>query len=225
VTAVERFVSGRNLEAEYRTWESWYQTISDAVVKVAGVTTRMIPPAGASPFPVMEVRWDPKKIPLTGDEVYELLLSGNPRIMSHAGGDSTTFVIRAVAMRPEHPPLVARRLAEVFGMRTHRVAPLGDGLKGTWEVDIRFTSGSTTHTWIFDDAAGGRSGHHLGQQSRGRFTVKRIGQALVLRSALPLEGMHVQYQFTGQQSGDTVSGDLDLGEFGKARFTASKVQG
>ncbi|MBI3207668.1 MAG: aminotransferase class V-fold PLP-dependent enzyme, partial [Candidatus Solibacter usitatus] len=101
VTAVESFVSKRDLKAEYRQWESWYRIISDEITTIPGVTTKMQPPAGASPFPVMNVAWDAKRIPLTGEEVHKLLLDGEPRIMSHAEGEATNFLIRAVAMRPE----------------------------------------------------------------------------------------------------------------------------
>jgi hypothetical protein len=35
----------------------------------------------------------------------------------------------------------------------------------------------------------------------------------------------VTYRFTGKVQGDTMSGDLSLGEFGTGRFSARKVEG
>lgn len=229
VTALEMFHGSRDLQAEYRTWESWYELIAAEVKKVPGVRTRLLPPAGASPFPVLEVAWDPEQIRLTGDEVFQALLNGEPRIMSHAGGEATSFVIRAVAMRPDHPPLVARRLTEVFRSgQTGQTKPIPASavdLTGSWDVEISYVAGRAKHTLVFDPprpGARGLSGLHVGQSARQRFRARVEGDKVRIQSSLPLEGMRVTYQFQGAVSGDTISGDLSLGEFGMARFTAQR---
>jgi uncharacterized pyridoxal phosphate-dependent enzyme len=230
VTAIESFTSTRDLAAEYRMWEGWYKQISDEITKIDGVTTRQIGPAGASPFPVMEVRWDANKIGILGEEVYHKLLHGTPRIMSHAGGESTSFVIRAVAMRPEQVPMVAKRLSEVF--RGAPKGPVGTAgtpspadLSGTWDVELKFTSGAARHTLTFDapkGQAGTLRGLHVGQSARNRFKGTLKGNQVTIHSQLPLEGMHVTYRFSGNVQGDTISGDLSLGEFGTGTFTAKR---
>jgi D-glucosaminate-6-phosphate ammonia-lyase len=232
VTAIELFHSTRDLKAEYRVWESWYKLIADEMAKIPGVTTKPIPPAGASPFPVLQLSWDHERIPIAGEQLHALLLNGEPRIMSHASGDSTSFVIRAVAMRPEHPPLVARRLTEIFRSASKDnlkspAAPATD-LTGTWEVDLEFSSGKTRHALTFDPPGGKGArlrGTHMGQTARSRFRGSMDGQQVLIQSQLPLEGMRVTYRFTGKVQGDTMSGDLSLGEFGTGRFSARKVEG
>jgi L-seryl-tRNA(Ser) seleniumtransferase len=218
-TAIELF-SRERIDADYRTWESWLHTISESLNSVPGVTTKMSPPAVASPFPVLRVSWDPSRILLTGAEVHAQLLDGEPRIMSHAAGDATSFVIRPVAMRPEHPPIVARRMAEVFrkaptSPKAPPAAPATD-LTGAWDAAIEF----------FDPPKGNPSklrGLHLGKSVQSRFTGSISGGRIKLQSTLPLEGMHIHYDFQGTVSGDTLSGDLSLGEFGMARFTARRI--
>ncbi|MBS1824666.1 MAG: aminotransferase class V-fold PLP-dependent enzyme [Acidobacteria bacterium] len=231
VTALELFTTTRDLQAEYRTWESWYKMISDEITRIDGVSTRQIGPAGASPFPVMEVSWDSNKVGILGEEVYEKLLHGTPRIMSHAGGESTSFVIRAVAMRPEQAPLVAKRLAEVF--RNAPKGPLPPGgasgsadLTGTWDVDLKFTRGSAKHSLTFDAPKGKPGlvrGLHVGQSARNRFKGTVKGSQVTVQSQLLLEGMHITYKFTGNVQGDMMSGELSLGEFGKGSFTAKRA--
>ncbi|MBL8218112.1 MAG: aminotransferase class V-fold PLP-dependent enzyme [Bryobacterales bacterium] len=231
VTALESFTSTRDLQSEYRVWESWYKQISDEITKIDGVTTRPIGPAGASPFPVLEVKWDLNKIGILGEEVHEKLLHGTPRIMSHAGGESTSFVIRAVAMRPEQVMPLAKRLSEVF--RGAPKGPVGSGsgasaadLTGTWDVELNFSSGAARHSLTFDAPKGKPGilrGLHVGQSARNRFKGTVKGDRVTIQSQLPLEGMHVTYRFSGSVQGDTISGDLSLGEFGTGTFSAKRA--
>lgn len=228
VAAIEAFHGKRNLEAEYQTWRGWYQQIAAELAKIPGVTTKMNPPAGASPFPTMEVAWDPRKLHLTGGQMYEQLLNGEPRIMSHAGGEATSFLIRAVAMRPEHPAMVARRLTEIFaGASTappKAESPSSANLAGAWELDLKFVSGSARHTLVFDTAAAGRlQGLHIGLHAKGKVKGKTDGQNIEFVSVLPVEGMQLQYRFRGSIHGERLSGEVELGEFGRATWSARRM--
>ncbi|MBI3682139.1 MAG: aminotransferase class V-fold PLP-dependent enzyme [Acidobacteria bacterium] len=230
VTAVEIFVE-RGLENDYRVWESWLEAISAGITKVAGVTTRMLPPAGASPFPVMDVSWDPDRIGLAGEQVHRLLLDGEPRIMSHAGGEATSFLIRPVALKPEHPPMISKRLTEIFrsaprGIARPAAAPPSTDLAGSWDVVIEFSYGRTRHTLLFEPVKGSQlKGVHVGLTARSRLRGTIDGSRVSFRSALPVEGMHLSYRFTGAMQADAMSGDLDLGEFGQARWSAKRTEG
>jgi L-seryl-tRNA(Ser) seleniumtransferase len=74
LAAMEVWTSDYDLKREYDVWESWLSVIAAAVSKGESVSTRMMPPAGASPFPVMEVSWDPARIGLTAGEIGRKLL-------------------------------------------------------------------------------------------------------------------------------------------------------
>lgn len=228
LTAVELFVK-RGVEADYRTWESWFEIIARALAPIAGVSTRVLPPAGASPFPVLEIRWDPARIPLTGDQLFKLLLDGKPRIMSHAGGEGHSFILRPVAMRPEHPPVVARRLAEIFSSapapsRTPSTKKPPAELTGIWDAELTFACGRARHTLIFEpqkqpDRIGGL---HVGSIAQGALSGSIDGDSLTFRSALLVEGMRLEYGFNGRLNGREISGQLDLGEFGTGSWIARK---
>lgn len=229
VTALESFTTTRDLKAEYRVWEGWYQEISSVLAKIDGLKTKILPPAGASPFPVLQVAWDPNKIDIVGEQVHEQLLNGEPRIMSHAEGDNTSFVIRAVTMRPEHTPLVARRLFEVFnnapkGSDHSKLQVPALDLTGSWEVELQFAKGRTKHTLAFDPPKGNQlRGLHVGKTAQNRFRGTIDGDKVIVKSQLPLEGMKIRYVFTGKVIGNAISGDLSLGEFGVGRFSATRV--
>lgn len=228
VTALELFYGKRNLEAEYETWRSWYRAIADELAKIPGVVTKINPPAGASPFPTMEVSWNPEQLPITGSEVYEQLLNGEPRIMSHAGGDSTSFLIRAVAMQPEHPAIVARRLTEIFqacGKKPQpAAAPAVTNLTGSWEVELKFTAGQAQHTFLIEQDQQGRiQGLHVGLHAKSRLHGKTEGHRVDFTSMLVVEGMRIPYRFHGSVERDRMSGEVELGEFGKARWFATRM--
>jgi hypothetical protein len=45
---------------------------------------------------------------------------------------------------------------------------------------------------------------------------------LRLRSILPTEGTQLTYRFDGRLQGKTMEGEVSLGEYGKARWTARR---
>ena len=112
--AVEVWRSGRDLEADFKEWESWYGEITAQITKTPGVRTAVMPPARGGPFPTLNVSWDPAAIGLTAGEVGRMLLDGEPRIMTHAEGENHAFLIRPVALNPGEYRIVARRLHEIF---------------------------------------------------------------------------------------------------------------
>jgi seryl-tRNA(Sec) selenium transferase len=57
--AVEVWRSGRDLEADFRQWKSWYAEISGEIARVAGVVTEVHGPVRGGPFPTLNVSWDP----------------------------------------------------------------------------------------------------------------------------------------------------------------------
>jgi L-seryl-tRNA(Ser) seleniumtransferase len=228
LAAIEYWTARRDLQAEYRTWESWYQYISEQITRVPGVTTKMRPPAGASPFPVMEVAWDEERIGMTAGELGRMLLEGEPRIMSHAGGEGHSFIIRPVAMKPEHYKQVAVRLHEIFRAAGPKkaapaAAPASVNLAGNWDVELQFAHGAARHRLILTADGNRVSGAHLGRRLRGELNGSVDGNRVRLRSGMPVEGTRLSYEFSGTAEADRMSGDVDLGEYGTATFTARRV--
>jgi len=46
------------------------------------------------------------------------------------------------------------------------------------------------------------------------------GERIRFRSTLPVEGVRLVYTFDGAISGDKMSGDVELGEYGAAKWKA-----
>jgi hypothetical protein len=45
-----------------------------------------------------------------------------------------------------------------------------------------------------------------------------------MRSSLPFEGTQLNFRFEGTVRGQNMQGEVDLGEYGKARWTARRLE-
>ena len=228
LAAVEAWAGSRDIQKEYRLWESWLSEISDGITKVPGVRTKMQPPAGASPFPVLSVEWDPERIGLTAGEIYELLLSGEPRIMSHASGPGYSFIIRPVSIKQGDHLAVRDRLRAIFagapaGVKKRPVAPPAADLTGRWEATLEFAAAPARHVLFLQSRGNALTGLHAGRKLRGDLTGTIDGAEVRLHSRMPFEGNTLDYDFRGKLEGGRIEGEVELGEYGRARFTAVRA--
>jgi uncharacterized pyridoxal phosphate-dependent enzyme len=229
LAAVEVLMS-RGTNEDFRRWKSWLQEISDIVTQVPGVRTTMHDPAGASPYPTMNIEWDPQRIGITAGQVYEDLLAGEPRIMSHATGDGYSFRVRPPAIRPGDQLLAGRRIAEVLRQASKGVTkkplmtPAAD-IAGRWEVDVQYSLGTARHKLLLVTSGNRVEGSHLGRRLQGAVTGTIDGDRVQLRSSLPHEGTQLSFRFDGRVQGQTIAGEVNLGEYGKARWSARRAEG
>jgi L-seryl-tRNA(Ser) seleniumtransferase len=223
--AVDVWVNKRNIEAEYEEWKRWYAHITSVITKVDGVTTEVRGPTRGGPFPTMNISWDPEKIGLTAGELHDILLRGDPAIQTHASGEGHSFLFRPVAMKPEDYKIVADRLLDVFRKapkkRPVTIAknPMAD-ISGRWNVQMKFLAGEADHLLFFEADGNRLTGTHAGSVTRGPLEGEIDGDRVRFRSVLPIEGSRLSYRFSGRLSGDRMEGDLDLGEYPSARWSA-----
>jgi len=240
VAAVEAHMA-RGMDEDYRRWTSYLQEISDAVSQVPGVRTTMHKAEGASPFPTMIIEWEPAQVGITAGDVYRQLLDGEPRIMSHATGDGYSFNVRPPSIRPGDQTLAGRRIAEVLrsapkAVQKKTVAPASGDVAGRWDVDVQYTRGTARHKLFLITSGNRVEGSHLGRRLQGNITGTIEGDRVRLRSSLPTEGTQLTYRFEGRLqgpstpgqagslgTGQTMEGEVSLGEYGKARWSARRV--
>jgi L-seryl-tRNA(Ser) seleniumtransferase len=228
LAAVEALMS-RGIDDDFRRWMSYLQEISDIVTHVPGVRTAMQKPAGDTPYPWMTIEWDPAQVGITAGDVYDQLLEGEPRVMSHAAGDGYSFRVRPPAIRPGDQTLAGRRIAEVLRRapkgvpkKTTVSAPAVD-VAGTWEADVHYSRGTARHKLLLVTRGNRVDGSHIGRRLQGAVSGTVEGDRVRLRSSLPHEGTRLTYRFDGTVHGQTIEGEVDLGEYGKARWTARRA--
>jgi len=156
-----------------------------------------------------------------------MLLDGEPRIMSHAQGNGHSFVIRPAAMKQDEYKLVAQRLYEIFrnppkSAPKPAAAPPAADLAGRWDVEVQYQVGSARHKLFLTHKGNQIAGSHIGWVFEGDLNGTINGDRVELRSVLPAGGQHLNYTFTGTVASDSMSGDVDLGEYGRARWTARR---
>ena len=118
LAAVERWVE-RDHEAEWREWEGYLQTVSDAIASLPSIRATIRQPGRSNVAPVLHINWDTSAIGIEPEEVVRQLSEGEPRI-EMGGGDGLS--IMPYMMEPGEDTLVASRLREILepGMANNR---------------------------------------------------------------------------------------------------------
>ena len=237
--AVEMWVK-RDHDAEYKQWTAWLDHIAAKVSTVKGVTTQITQPEGLSnKTPSLRIRWDREALKVTGEAVLKALNDGEPRItLAGAGGggrgadnsnpNMTGVSITPYMMAAGEEKIVADRLHAVLASPppqqvTPPKPPSATDLSGSWDVQITYAAGVSTHALHLRQRGSVIDGAH-----RGDFVSRDVagsvdGDAVRIRSAFGEEhGDSIGYTFTGTVKDDEMSGALDMGEYLAASWTAKR---
>ena len=235
LAAVEMWMK-RDHAAELRTWNGWLEHITRRLQPIAGVTTAIRQPQGLSnPTPSLQVQWDSARIPLTGEEVEQLLWDGQPRIAVSGAGSFLPFPpnlepnIEIVPYQLEagEERVIADRVFAVLSKpprKERRTDAPSASLSGEWSVTLKFVASTASQTFNLD-----QSEHQLTGSHQGSFATRDIkgtlrGRDLVLRSSYTQQGARLNFTFRGTVSGDgkAIEGKVALGEYGEAEWKATR---
>jgi len=221
----------RDHAAEWKTWLSYLDTIAKKVTTIPGVTTSVFEPTELSnKSPVLNIMWDPAKLNLTGEELAEITGRTKPRIAIGARSkDNTTSVqITTGQMQPGNDKIVADRIFEILSQKrnpkpTTMTAPAAV-LTGRWEATIEFFSSTSRHMLNIEQDGNWIVGSH-----KGDFTIRDLAgtieaDKIILRSVERGEADNVPFIFSATLKGDSFSGDIYMGEYRTAKFTATKYK-
>jgi L-seryl-tRNA(Ser) seleniumtransferase len=232
LAAVEAWVK-RDHKAEWKEWENWLATISNAATRVSGVTAQVLQPNGLSNnAPRLQISWDGAKLGITGNEVEKILAESDPRII--LGGSSgnrraslaSSLTIMPYMMMAGDSKIAAERIRAVLAnppkMEAYEKKPPSVDVNGQWDVTLEFVHGSAQHGLVFEqkgaELVGSHAGEFLGGDIRGSVEADQVS----FRSSHRFEGTRIGYNFAGKVSGDKMEGTVELGEYGQARFTAAR---
>ncbi|MBM3796213.1 MAG: hypothetical protein FJW31_19625 [Acidobacteria bacterium] len=232
VAAIDAWVAtGYTFEADYKRWEGWLKEIAARMEKFKGMTTELRPPRGASPFPTLQLDWSKSDLDITAGQVGQQLLHGSPRIQSHGEGDGRAFQIRPVSMKDGDAKVVADRLEAILRVASIRPRmvkspappPVAD-VSGEWRVALRFAVGSAEHSLTLNVSGTDLTGTHRGRLAQSAVKGAIEGAHVSFRSSLRYEGQSLPYDFQGTVTagGKRMSGEVHLGEYGKAAWSAER---
>ena len=233
----------RDHAAEWRTWQGWAEEISASVRRVPGVQTKVQRSAGlpqSDPLtalkwerkPRVEIMWDSEQLGIGGEEVFKYLYNDEPRIILRSGtgtrrqgGESHLLVVPSFMQRGD-ANVVAERLYRVLSNppRPEQSKSTGSqaSVAGRWELKIDFVYGSADHTLTFEQEGSDLSGEHRGEITTGDLAGWVDGNRIHFRDTHTYEAATFGYEFEGEVAGDTMQGDVGLGAYGSARWTAKR---
>ena len=240
LVAVESWVK-RDHQAEWAEWVARCDYIAERASKVAGISAQVQREPGASlsnRSPRVTLRWDSQQLGVTGAEVSDLLENGEPRIALGGGGGGggggrelpgdSGISITSAMMQPGDEKVVAQRIVDVLSAK-HTLKPVetpatpASNLSGGWDVEIKYAASGTTHRLHLQQTGNRLDGIHQGNFLTRDITGTISGDTVTLSSNVAeRHGDSLNYRFRGKVSGDTLSGDLDLGEYRTATWTARR---
>lgn len=226
LAAVEAWVK-RDHKAEMETWTGWMNNIGSRVSQVDGVKATVREPRGLSNHtPGLSISWDPSKISVTGEEVSKTLFTTEPRITLNPSRDGIS--IAAYMMQPGEDKIVGDRIHQVLSAargprpKPAPAPPAGD-LTGRWEVQVQFAAGSSRHAFDVVQKGNRVVGTHQGDFLTRDCSGTIDGDRVVIASHVGEEhGASVGFRFSGKLSGDTMSGDVEMGEYLGAKWSAKR---
>jgi len=228
LAAVETWVK-RDHEGEWKTWLSWLDNISKRVSTIDGVKTSVFEPTDLSNrSPVLNITWDPSRLHITGEEVAEELGKNKPRIAigSESETGTTSINITTGQMQPGNDKIVADRIYNLLSQKrsarpTSMTVPAAT-INGRWDVNIEFFSSKSQHTLFIEQDGNWIQGAHKGDFSTRELVGTIEGNLVKLRSVDRHIADSITFIFSGTLSNDTISGQIHMGEYRTARFTAKR---
>jgi D-glucosaminate-6-phosphate ammonia-lyase len=229
LAAVESWVTRDHVE-KMRIWHTYLDTISRRVSTVNGVKCSVQEPQGLSNHsPSLIISWNPGSLNINGPDVQESLATKQPRIAVHSNwldsSGNTSVTISSGQMQPGNDKVVADRIVELLTQPNTKskdmVSPVTN-LSGRWDVDIEFYSSKSQHTFFIEQDGNWIKGSHKGDFSIRDMVGLLDGDQIRLSSSDKYIADNILFIFHGTASDIKMSGQIFMGEYIGARFTATR---
>ena len=224
----------RDHAAEQQAWLSWLQHIESRLQGLPSLTTEYLHPVDLSNrSPRLLVRWDARALKTTGSEVAARLDAGDPRIALHEWSGvrpqqmESSVVVMPYMMEAGDERIVAEALYEALahpGRYEEPVVPDGDpvSVEGQWSVSIHYIRGVGQQQFTLTQNGHALEGMQQGELYSATLAGEIHGDQIMLRSGMSVPGSTLDWAFSGIVQGDTITGTVDMGEYGQAPWHASR---
>jgi uncharacterized pyridoxal phosphate-dependent enzyme len=225
----------RDHDAEQRQWKEWDEYIAAALKGIPSVETQVIMPDAdlSNRAPTLQIRWDAAKVGITGTELVEKLDKGTPRTLVVGGKGmrpdmmESSIGIMPYMLQPGEYKIVAETIAKYMknpGHFENPVVPTGKtaDMNGEWNVTVRYERGTALQKLTLKQSGDQITGELHGEVYNTTVKGKVVSDHVMLHGAMAGNGNPVPYTYTGVASGRNFSGDVALGEYGAATFSATR---
>lgn len=223
-------------EAIRKQWYSYLDHIINKVKGIKSVETMVHVPSTQSGLsnvsPEVVITWDPDVLNITGAEMADELARTKPRIAVASGGgrgrdaNINGIAVTTIGMQAGEEKIAADKIYSILtakrapGVKELK-APAGN-IAGTWDVDVKFYSSKGKHKLFIEQDGNWIKGSHQSGFAVNDMTGTIEGNEVKLQSSIRLIGDSVIYTFTGNLSGDQLTGEIFMGEYRSAKFTAKR---
>jgi L-seryl-tRNA(Ser) seleniumtransferase len=229
--AVEMWMK-RDHKAEWSRWMSWLDSIAKRVSTIEGVTTSIAEPSQLSNrTPTLTIRWDPKRLGITGAAVAKHLFDSEPRIATPGGrdrGGESSISITPYMMAAGEEKIVADRIHALLANPPKqdapaRTAPAAVDVTGQWDVRIEYAANTSNHTLHLRQVDNRIEGTHHGDFVSRDLAGTIDGSSVQMSSSYTeRHGDALSFRFNGTAAADGMSGTLDMGEYLMAKWSAKR---
>lgn len=224
----------RDHDAEQKVWMDWLGLIEKRVKSLPSVTTEYLQPEDLSnKAPQLRIHWDATQLKITGTEMEARLDAGTPRILLNGSGTRPDHMASSVTIMPymmqEHDAkIIADALYDGLtkpAAYSDPVIPQGTAaeISGTWLNTVTYSLGQGEQHFILTQSGNEVSGMLHGEIYTAPLKGSVHGSEVKLNGVMEVSGYSITWHFSGTASGGTMSGKVNLGEYGEATWKAVKV--
>ena len=227
LAAVEMWAK-RDHKAEWARWMGWLNTVKTRLAPLSHVQLNIQETNELSNrTPSLQVRWDAAKFGVSGVQMGQRLMDGEPRmtVATNQSGINVVAYMMASGDAEQVAEALHRELSKLKAQSAPAPAPSAFDLSGRWAVRIHFLSGSSTHHLDLLHRGAELSGTHQGDFASRPLRGNVDGAAVEFSSSLnENHGDSLQFRFSGQAaSADELTGKLDMGEYRGATWSAKRA--
>lgn len=222
-------------KAQWTKWLSYLDTIAKKLSTIVGVKTFIREPTSLNNnTPVLLISWDPLQLHLTAEDASEELGRTKPRVAvamekmkTDPGATAMTAIrVNAGQMQPGEDKIVSERIYAVLSKSrtakpTVKTAP-STSVAGRWDLTISYHTSKSDYTWVLEQNGNWIQGIHSGTFATQDIAGTLEGDQLQIKSQEGNVENRVNFTFTGQVSGDVVSGTVYMVEYGTAKFSGRR---
>jgi uncharacterized pyridoxal phosphate-dependent enzyme len=225
----------RDHDAEQRMWDSWTHNIEARLKSIPSTSFEYLKPSDLSNKATrLRVKWDATVVGITGPELVARLDAGTPRILVDAGVGrrpeqmASSVTIMPYMMDPGEDRIIADAMYAAMSKPGHyENPPVPSGapasIGGNWAVTVTYLRGMGEQRFTIQQMDGSVTGMHHGELYNGKLQGRVRGDQFELHTVMDVPGNAVHWTFTGNVRGNTMSGAANMGEYGAASWTATRV--
>ena len=233
LAAVETWFK-RDHSAEWKQWVSYGNHIIQRLSKIQGLSMKLNEPtARSNRAPSVSINWDKSLIPLSGEDMENLLWDGTPRIAVSGAGSFLPFPpnlqpnisVQTSALQPGEEKIIADRLFSILSnppMIKRAAGEAGFDLSGQWDLQMKFSASTVDQSLIIEQKGNEFAGTHLASIGSRDLAGTLHGNIVLMRSSYTKDGVRINYTFTGSTDGNTMQGKVSLSEYGDAEWSAKR---